>query len=366
MKPFYSLLICFFCFTSCDQIQSLSDQLFKTPTRIIYARSLDDSDIEVLKWKTEYDQAKQSQLNIEDSFVSKVYFSDKQQALSYIIELEEGERFTTSIDSPMGKNYFIEFYKMTNGENSETFFFSSMNETEFSIIIQESGLFRVLIQPEINVVEQATLKIYTEPTIAFPVADATNKSIQSFWGAPRDGGARKHEGVDIFAPKGTSLLSAVDGRVYRVGDHGLGGKQVWIKDKESGHSLYYAHLDRILASKGQKVRTGDIIGTVGNTGNARTTPPHLHFGIYQNGQAIDPYPFIKIRDIPELKGDLLSSNRIKTNKKINLRISPSLDAEVIKELSLNAELTLIGQSNNWLQVLTKDEEEGFVYKNLIK
>jgi peptidoglycan LD-endopeptidase LytH len=113
------------------------------------------------------------------------------------------------------------------------------------------------------------------------------------FGDPRDGGRRRHEGVDIFAKRGTPVLSASSGVVTRVGEGGLGGRVVWVWDPARSLLLYYAHLQEQLVSTGTRVRAGEPIGTVGNTGNARTTPPHLHFGIYRRGAgAIDPEAFI--------------------------------------------------------------------------
>ena len=76
-----------------------------------------------------------------------------------------------------------------------------------------------------------------------------------------------------------------------------GEKTVWLRDGERGLSYYYAHLDSQLVRAGEYVERGDTVGLVGNTGNARTTPPHLHFGIYANG-ARDPYPYLQGEDAP--------------------------------------------------------------------
>lgn len=108
------------------------------------------------------------------------------------------------------------------------------------------------------------------------------------WGAPRSGG-RRHEGIDIFAPKGTPVVSTTRGVVTRVGTNRLGGQVVGVL----GPALefhYYAHLDRFGDFReGDLVQPGDVLGFVGNTGNARGTPPHLHYGIYRQG-ALNPYP----------------------------------------------------------------------------
>jgi hypothetical protein len=96
----------------------------------------------------------------------------------------------------------------------------------------------------------------------------------------------------LFAPKRTPVVAAADGIITRVNENRLGGKVVWQRPKGKNLSLYYTHLDEQLVNDGQHVKAGDTIGLVGNTGNAKSTPPHLHFGIYAFGGAIDPLPFV--------------------------------------------------------------------------
>jgi murein DD-endopeptidase MepM/ murein hydrolase activator NlpD len=125
----------------------------------------------------------------------------------------------------------------------------------------------------------------------FPVAGKSN--IGSYWGADRDGGRRKHEGIDIFANKGTPLVAISDGVIEFVGNDDLGGKTITFQPDDYAWEAYYAHLDKQYVSNGQRVKKGQLIGTVGNTGNAKTTPSHLHFGIYTESGAIDPLPYVK-------------------------------------------------------------------------
>jgi murein DD-endopeptidase MepM/ murein hydrolase activator NlpD len=151
----------------------------------------------------------------------------------------------------------------------------------------------VRVQPELLASGSVALEIRAVPSLRFPVANARPRDLQSVFGDPREAGRRQHEGVDIFARRGTPVLSATDGVVLRVGETRLGGRVVWVWDLSRGLRLYYAHLDQQLVATGQRVTRGDTLGTVGNTGNARSTPPHLHFGIYERGTgAIDPYWFI--------------------------------------------------------------------------
>lgn len=135
------------------------------------------------------------------------------------------------------------------------------------------------------------LGLRTAPALGFPVAGQDARVLGSAFGVDRDGGARSHEGVDLFAPRGTPVVAAADG-FASPGTNRLGGNVVWLRDGERGLTHYYAHLDTVLVATGQRVRRGDTLGTVGNTGNARTTPPHLHFGLYDDG-ALDPAPFLR-------------------------------------------------------------------------
>src|SRR5688572_13902938 len=129
-------------------------------------------------------------------------------------------------------------------------------------------------------------------SIVFPVS-GYKSTIGSFWGDVRDAGKRKHEGIDIFAKKGTPVVAICDGFITSKANTPRGGKNLWLQPVGHVWSAYYAHLDQQLVKSGQFVRKGQIIGTVGNTGNARYTPPHLHFGIYTWKGPVNPLPYVK-------------------------------------------------------------------------
>lgn len=128
--------------------------------------------------------------------------------------------------------------------------------------------------------------------LAFPVS-GFNSKIGSFWGASRDGGERSHKGIDIFARRGTPVVAIADGVIVDKGNTGRGGKVVWLQPDDQPLKAYYAHLDTWKVKKGQRVKKGQVLGTVGNTGNAKTTPAHLHFGIYTKKGAVNPLPYVK-------------------------------------------------------------------------
>ncbi len=137
------------------------------------------------------------------------------------------------------------------------------------------------------------ISVRANPSVQFPVEHLTPRAVQSRFGATRDAGRRLHEGIDIFAPRGTPVVAATDGWIGSSMTNGLGGNVVWVWSPLRGVNTYYAHLDRQAVSPGQRVIAGDVVGYVGNTGNARGGPTHLHFGVYVTGQgSVDPLPYV--------------------------------------------------------------------------
>lgn len=126
----------------------------------------------------------------------------------------------------------------------------------------------------------------------FPVF-GSSATFTSEYGAPR-AGTGWHQGNDIFAPIGVPVLAVADGVLSKVGVNTLGGNRLWLTD-DLGNAYYYAHMSGYAAhaADGVRVRGGEIIGFVGNTGQAITTPPHLHFEIHPgDGASVDPYPYL--------------------------------------------------------------------------
>lgn len=132
-------------------------------------------------------------------------------------------------------------------------------------------------------------------SLPVPVQGVASARIADTFGAPR-GRDRTHAGVDVFAPRGTPVLSATEGVVVAIREQGLGGRQVWVLGP-GGQRHYYAHLQswRADLQVGDRVAVGEVLGAVGDTGNARGTPPHLHYGIYASEGALDPLPLLQAR-----------------------------------------------------------------------
>ena len=160
------------------------------------------------------------------------------------------------------------------------------------------GLFAVAVLVVTLVIERplVALKLTTSPApthLRIPVHGVAAKALADSWGAPRSGG-RTHRGIDIFAPRGTPVVANTRGLVLGVGWNRLGGN--YVRMLGPGRQIhYFAHLDAFgRFRRGDVVDAGDVLGYVGTTGNARGTPPHLHYGIYAlPGQAINPYPILR-------------------------------------------------------------------------
>jgi murein DD-endopeptidase MepM/ murein hydrolase activator NlpD len=157
-------------------------------------------------------------------------------------------------------------------------------------------------------------RLYTqEPDtrIAMPLEDVRKKEIADTWQAPR-GVGRRHEGQDIFAPKGTPILSGTNGYVYKIGENNLGGQTVSVISS-GGRVYYYAHLDSYARgiAVGDRVTTRTVLGYVGTTGNAQGTPPHLHFGVYTFNGAINPLPLLSDRLAPTVTRNKPTETRSK-------------------------------------------------------
>ncbi|RYY40468.1 MAG: M23 family metallopeptidase [Chitinophagaceae bacterium] len=137
-----------------------------------------------------------------------------------------------------------------------------------------------------------TKRASVRSTVVFPVAGNASR-IRDKWGASRGGGIRKHKGIDIHARKGTPVVALADGIITERARTPIGGKTLWLRPSGSSWTAYYAHLDKQYVREGQRVRKGQVIGTVGNTGNARTTPAHLHFGVKRAKHWVNPLPYVK-------------------------------------------------------------------------
>ena len=235
--------------------------------------------------------------SIKLPFKSEIFFRENApSAISYQFKYEENAKLTFKVYTKGNDNngvYMDIFEDVQNKIRIKNFY---VKDTIFVYEASDSKNLILRIQPQLLVNQHVVLEIIENPKLAFPVKNGKNKDIQSLWGVDRDGGQRKHEGVDIFNKKGTPILAVEDGTISRVETTTLGGKVVWQRLGLLGQSIYYAHLDSQVVGSGQSVKKGEVLGFMGNTGNAKYTTSHLHFGIYTGSGAIDPLLYIQKRD----------------------------------------------------------------------
>jgi murein DD-endopeptidase MepM/ murein hydrolase activator NlpD len=160
---------------------------------------------------------------------------------------------------------------------------------------------RVTPVPQLPVPSSAASPTLTEPpALSMPVRGARRSVVPDTFGERR--GSRRHEGVDIRAPRGTPVLAASEGRIARLSHSAAGGIEIYQLDGDRHFCLYYAHLLRYVGGlrEGLPVKRGQVIGYVGVSGNAPNRAPHLHFGVLRtqtpercDGEPLNPLPLLR-------------------------------------------------------------------------
>lgn len=167
-------------------------------------------------------------------------------------------------------------------------------ESYFDLPIKnESYLYRILafkqlVQPELGARPAAQGTAYTNPPRIRPLRDHSGVEISSRFGRRKDpatGKMKMHLGIDLRAPQGMPVMAPADGEVIEAGEHRLWGKYIVLRH-DARYTTRYCHLDDVIVTPGKFVKQKQVIGKVGSTG--RSTGPHLHYEVYQDGTAVDP------------------------------------------------------------------------------
>lgn len=337
-----------------------------------YAQSLKEAKLDKTAlgadWAAVGERALRDSLTIAIPYRESGYFSAaKPFAVGYRLSVQRGDRFLVKVETQgqQQTNVFIDVFALDERNRATLLAASKVDTNVLAWEPRRTQTCLIRIQPELLRSGSYTIAITREPALSFPVQGRDSRQISSFFGAARDAGRRRHEGVDIFAPRGTPAIASVDGVVTSVGTNSLGGNVVFVSDNERNIRLYYAHLDRWNVSNGQRISVGDTVGFVGNTGNARTTGPHLHFGIYGfNEGAVDPLPFIRLGSGPARQG-LLAEGRLGDSIRVAsarsfVRIAPGSDGAILREVTKSTALTIIGGTEAWLRVELPDGQYGYI------
>ena len=323
-----------------------------------------------LAWISAAESSIQKALNINLPYKETGYFdAGKIPAAAYQFSATKGQKITISLNKkPVQSALYLDLWHLTDINNPKRIASADTLNNPIQYDIDETGNYLIRLQPELLQNVAYTLEITTGPSLAFPT-QSKSKSIGSFWGDGRDNNARKHEGVDIFGPRRSPVIASAAGTITRVNENNLGGKVVWLRPKGKDYTLYYAHLDEQVAREGQEVKIGDTIGLMGNTGNARTTATHLHFGIYTFGGAVNPLPYIDpVTKTPaNINAALGNLNKIlRTSSKVNLYGSPENKASIVTVLSPETIINVHSATGNYYKVALPDGKIGFINSKALR
>ena len=253
-------------------------------------------------WLTAADRALQQPERIELPLAERGESVSGALAAGYAFTVPAGRRVAVKVTNTTGTDageLFVDLFRAAPLRHERlTGALPGSGLQPFTVDVVESGDYVLRVQPPLGATARYDIEVETSPLLAFPVDGVDARAIWSAFGAARDGGRRAHRGVDIFAARGTPVLAATDGWVTRVETTRVGGNVVWMQPLFGNMRVYYAHLHEQWVKPGDFVLAGEPLGAVGNTGNAVTTPPHLHFGVYVRkpgvrGGARDPTEFLR-------------------------------------------------------------------------
>lgn len=324
-------------------------------------------------WIEQAERTLESPFNITLPFEEEFYWDpSRAEAVGYRFFVKRGLRVETEITIYSNDSLllFADLFRERGDSIIERTHVATADSLEHRLEFEprRDANYVLRLQPELLRGGRFRVSIREVPSIKFPVSGKNSQAIQSFFGDPRDGGSREHHGVDIFAPRHTPVLAPSNGRISRVGEGQIGGRYVWLYDQERSMHLYFAHLETQEVKVRDLVITGQVIGTVGNTGNARYTPPHLHFGIYRNGP-IDPYDFITETDtVPaNIQGDsLLLGKYVRSNRETIIRSSPARQGHILDTLEMHSMMKVTAMAARWYRVLFPDGSSGYILEHQVE
>lgn len=345
--------------------------LFKTASpHDIYLRKLNASGLDKTAmgraWMDTSTQVLRSAVAIKLPYKESGYFAaERVPAASYRFTVVQGQKVNIQLTKIPEKNFMIYMDLWEVQEDTNTKLIASADTTGASLSFEgrDDRSYLLRLQPELLRSGSYTLQITTGPSLSFPVKTSGRPRIESLFGVGRDANTRRHEGIDIFDNFHTPVIAAANGTVTRVSENKLGGLVVMMRPEGKDYTLYYAHLDKQLATEGQQVFVGDTLGLMGKTGNAATTPPHLHFGIYASHGAVNPLPYVNPAVLvpPPVQAPLTNLNAIVRSKAkavLYERDEPASKALAI--LPAETVLHIEAAVSNWYKATLPNGQTGYI------
>jgi len=365
-----AVLLC----AACSEVEELAQGLFDSRTaRERYEASLEVAGLAgtalARDWLSAGARALHEAPAVRSPHAEQGYLAPEQPAaLAFRVSARRGQEIAFDVQLPgdSGALVFIDAWQIQADTVTPLRHIESADSgvRKLRFDARRDAEFVLRAQPELLRGGRFQVSVNVGPTLAFPVSGARETDIGSSFGDPRDGGVRDHHGIDIFARRGTPVVASAEAVVSRVQVTQRGGKVVWLRDQR-GNSLYYAHLDSQMVAQGERVEIGDTLGLVGNTGNAISTPPHLHFGVYRRGEGpVNPYWFVyRPRGaLPQLASDTsLLGDWARTQRDgIVLRAAPDPESDTITTLPLHTAIRVIAAVGTWFRVQLPDGSGGYL------
>jgi len=364
---------------ACDNLRRAAEELIDhRPPRQRYVDALANAGLGntalATDWTAAGDRALRDAPLVNSPYEEQGYLAPGEPvAIALRIHVRRGQEVTLVMNLPgdTSTTLFLDAWSIDSGPEPILSHLVSADSGErlLRVTPRRDGQVILRAQPELLRGGRFRASLQVAPTLAFPIKPGTERDIGSRFGVPRPGD-RSHHGVDIFAPRGTPVVAAAPGVVSRVNETSLGGKVVRLR-ATLGNSLYSSHLDRQSVSSGMQVAIGDTLGFVGNTGNARTTPPHLHFGVYRRGEGpVDPFWFLHrprgavarlVADTTRL-GDWIRP----ANGRAMLLASPLARADTVAPLAQHSAMRVLSAAGEYFRVRLPDGATGFVHSRFIE
>lgn len=366
--PFLAL-----CLVTCKP-EKVPESYQPTHAHETYLHSLDQAGLAETAlgrdWIAASKEALSSPITISTPF-EEVFYVDPAEAFAvgYRFDALRGQRIELDVDVQGLETgqLFIDLFRVRGVSSEEWVRVASADKEENRLEFEprRDNQYVLRLQSELLRGGRCRVTIRNVAVLEFPVAGYDNRAIGSGFGAPRDGGRRRHHGVDVFAPRHTPVIAASRAYVVYVGDDPTGGRVIWLKDSKRSLHIYYAHLQKQDVKRDTWVEPGQVIGTVGNSGNAKTTPPHLHFGTYEIGYGpIDPIDFITQTkgELPPLLADPEALGLWMRTQESSLHVNISYDpsSEQIAILDPHSPLKVLAATGDSYRVLLPDNRSGYI------